>query len=79
MIVCLTHERVRLLRTRLTLQKIVDYTRLVKSYISLFEHGQKMPERDTLISLLLAAFSLPVTIANRILVFAGFAPFIIGC
>jgi transcriptional regulator with XRE-family HTH domain len=59
----------------LTLQEIADYTGLAKSYISMLEHGQKMPERDTLVSLLLAAFSLSVPLANRVLLFAGFAPF----
>lgn len=40
----------------------------------MLERGQKLPERDTLIALLLAAYSLPVPIANRILLFSDFAP-----
>jgi transcriptional regulator with XRE-family HTH domain len=58
----------------LTLQEVADYAGMAKSYISMIEHGQKTPERDTLIALLLAAFSLPVPLANRVLLFAGYAP-----
>lgn len=60
---------------KLTLQKIANHTGLTKSYISIREHRQKTPERDTLISLLLAAFSLPIFLAERVLFFADYAPF----
>ncbi len=58
----------------LTLQEVADYAGITKSYVSMLERGTKIPERDTLIALLLASFSLPVPIANRVLLFAGFAP-----
>jgi transcriptional regulator with XRE-family HTH domain len=58
----------------LTLQEVADYAGVAKSYASMLERGQKMPERDTLIALLPASFSLPVPLANRVLLFAGFAP-----
>jgi transcriptional regulator with XRE-family HTH domain len=58
----------------LTLQEVADYAGVAKSYASMLERGQKMPERDTLIALLLASFSLSVPLANRVLLFAGFAP-----
>jgi transcriptional regulator with XRE-family HTH domain len=58
----------------LTLQEVADYAGMAKSSICMIERGQKSPERDTLIALLLAAFSLPVPLANRVLLFAGFAP-----
>jgi transcriptional regulator with XRE-family HTH domain len=58
----------------LTLQEVADCAGIAKSYISMIERGQKSPERDTLIALLLAASSLPVPLANRVLLFAGYAP-----
>jgi transcriptional regulator with XRE-family HTH domain len=58
----------------LTLQEVADYAGVTKSYASMLERGQKMPERDTLIALLLASFSLSVPLTNRVLLFAGFAP-----
>jgi transcriptional regulator with XRE-family HTH domain len=58
----------------LTLQEVAHYAGIAKSYISMIERGQKTPELDTLIALLLAAFSLPVPLANRVLLFAGYAP-----
>ena len=58
----------------LTLQEVADYAGVAKSYVSMIERGQKSPERDTLIALLLAAYSLPVPLANRVLLFAGYAP-----
>ncbi len=58
----------------LTLQEVADYSGLAKSYTCMLERGQKLPERDTLIALLLAAFSLQVPLTNRVLLFAGFAP-----
>lgn len=58
----------------LTLQEVADLAGVAKSYASMLERGQKTAERDTLIALLLASFSLPVRCANRVLLFAGFAP-----
>jgi transcriptional regulator with XRE-family HTH domain len=58
----------------LTLQEVADYAGSAKSYISMIERGQESPERDTLNALLLAALSLPVPLANRVLLFAGYAP-----
>jgi|GEM_PF-5775748 len=58
----------------LTLQEVADYAGLAKNYISMIERGQKSPEQDTLIALLLAALRLPVPLANRVLLFAGYAP-----
>lgn len=58
----------------LTLQEVADYAGMAKSSVCMIERGQKTPERDTLIALLLAAFSLPVPLANRVLLFGGFAP-----
>lgn len=59
---------------RLTLQEVADLSGLSKAYVARLEHGERMPERDTLVALLLAGFSLPVTQANRILLLAGYAP-----
>jgi transcriptional regulator with XRE-family HTH domain len=59
---------------QLTLQEVADYAGMAKSYVSMIERGQKSPERDTLIAMLLAAYSLPVPLANRVLLFAGYAP-----
>ncbi len=41
----------------LTLQEVADCAGMAKSYISMIERGQKLPERDTLTALLLAAFT----------------------
>jgi transcriptional regulator with XRE-family HTH domain len=59
---------------QLTLQEVADLAGVSKAYVTRLEHGQRVPERDTLIALLLAAFSLPVSWANRILLLAGYAP-----
>ncbi len=59
---------------RLTLQEVADLAGLTKSYVARIEYGERMPERDTLIALLLAAYSLPVAHANRFLLLAGYAP-----
>ncbi len=59
---------------RLTMQEVAELSGLSKAYIARLEHGQRVPERDTLIALLLAAFSLPVARANRVLLLAGYAP-----
>jgi transcriptional regulator with XRE-family HTH domain len=59
---------------QLTVREVADYADLAPSYVSALERGIRQPERDTLIALLLAAFSLPVSLANRVLLFAGFAP-----
>lgn len=58
----------------LTQEEVAEYAGVSRSFLSMLEHGDKSCERDTLITLLLAAFSLPVRQANRILLFAGFAP-----
>jgi len=58
----------------LTLQEVAEYADVGNRYVSMLERGHKTPERDTLVALLLAAFSLPVPLANRVLLFAGFAP-----
>lgn len=59
---------------RLTLQEVADLWGLSKAYVARLEHGQRLPERDTLLALLLAAFSLPVPRANRVMLLAGYAP-----
>lgn len=59
---------------RLTLQEVADLAGLSKAYVARLEHGERMPERDTLIALLLASYSLPVRQANRLLLLAGYAP-----
>ncbi len=59
---------------RLTLQEVADLAGLSVAYVTRLEHGKRSPERDTLIALLLAAFSLPVSQANRLLLLAGYAP-----
>lgn len=58
----------------LTLGEVAVYANISPSYISMLEHGTRLPDRDMLIALLLAGFSLSVQQANRILLFAGFAP-----
>lgn len=58
----------------LTLREVADLSGLSESYIARLEHGERTPERDTLVALLLAAFSLPVLHANRLLLLAGYAP-----
>jgi hypothetical protein len=64
------HEEVR----QLTLQEVADPTGVSKAYVTRLEYGQRLPERDALLALLLAAFSLPVPQANRVLLLAGYAP-----
>jgi len=59
---------------QLTLQEVAELSGLSKTYIARLEHGQRVPERDTLIALLLAAFSLLVPRANRVLLLAGYVP-----
>lgn len=59
---------------QLTLQEVSDLAGLSRPYIARLERGERQPERDTLVALLLAAYSLPVTQANRLLLLAGFAP-----
>lgn len=58
----------------LTLQEVADMAGLHKASVLRFEQGTRRPERDTLVALLLAAFSLPVPLANRMLLWAGYAP-----
>lgn len=59
---------------QLTVREVAEYADLAPSYVSMLERGLKHPGRDTLVALLLAGFSLPVSQANRILLLAGFAP-----
>lgn len=59
---------------QLTVREVAEYANLAPSYVSMLERGIKHPRRDTLVALLLAGFSLPVSQADRILLFAGFAP-----
>jgi transcriptional regulator with XRE-family HTH domain len=61
-------------KQELPLRDVAEFTGLSTSYIDRVERGQRKPERDTLIALLLAGYSLPVSKANRILLFAGYAP-----
>jgi transcriptional regulator with XRE-family HTH domain len=58
----------------LTLQEVAELTGLSKAYVARLEYGERVPERDTLIALLLASSSLPVRQANRLLLPAGYAP-----
>jgi transcriptional regulator with XRE-family HTH domain len=58
----------------LTFQEVADLAGLSKTYCVRLEHGERVPERDTLIALCLASFSLPVPQANRVLLLAGYAP-----
>lgn len=59
---------------QLTMQEVADLAGLSKPYVARLERGLRTPERDTLIALLLAAFSLPVAQANRLMLLAGYAP-----
>ena len=59
---------------QLSLSEVAAYAGVARSYVSMLERDVRHPERDTLIALLLAGFSLAVPQANRILLFAGFAP-----
>lgn len=61
-------------KQQLTLQEVADLAGISKAYAVRLEHGKRFPERDTLIALLLAAFSLPVKQADRVLLLAGYAP-----
>ncbi len=45
-----------------------------RAYVARLEYGERAPERDTLIALLLASYSLPVRQANRLPLLAGYAP-----
>ncbi len=58
----------------LTLQEVAELAGVDKSYVYLLEVGKRQPRRDTLIALLLAAYSLPVPQANQLLLLAGYAP-----
>jgi transcriptional regulator with XRE-family HTH domain len=59
---------------QLSLSEVAEYAGVAQSYVSMLERGLRTPERDTLIALLLAGFSLTVPQASRIMLFAGFAP-----
>lgn len=59
---------------RLTQQEVADLAGVSRAYVTHVERGERRPERDTLVAILLAALSLPVPQANRILLLAGYAP-----
>ncbi|HEU5349399.1 MAG TPA: helix-turn-helix transcriptional regulator [Ktedonobacterales bacterium] len=61
-------------RQRLTLEEIATYAELSISYVDRVERGLRRPERDTLITLLLASFTLPPSQASQVLLMAGYAP-----
>jgi transcriptional regulator with XRE-family HTH domain len=69
--VALAHLRIM---QRLTQQEVAELAGVSRAYITHVERGERQPERDTLVALLLAALSLPVPQANRILLLAGYAP-----
>lgn len=58
----------------LTLQEIARYAELSVPYVDRLERGLRRPERDTLITLLLASFTLPPSKASQVLLMAGYAP-----
>jgi transcriptional regulator with XRE-family HTH domain len=58
----------------LTQQEVAELAGVSRAYVTHVERGERQPERDTLVALLLAAFSLPVPQANRLLLLAGYAP-----
>lgn len=58
----------------LTQQEVADLAGVSRSYITHVERGDRLPERDTLIAILLASLSLPIPQANRILMLAEHAP-----
>lgn len=61
-------------RRHLTLEEIATYAELSVSYVDRLERGLRRPERDTLITLLLASFTLPPSQASQVLLMAGYAP-----
>lgn len=61
-------------RQHLTLQEIASYAELSVPYVDRLERGLRRPERDTLITLLLASFTLPPSKASQVLLMAGYAP-----
>lgn len=65
--------RLRIMQ-RLTQQEVAELAGVSRAYVTHVERGERQPERDTLVALLLAALSLPVPQANRILLLAGYAP-----
>jgi helix-turn-helix protein len=58
----------------LTLEEVAALTGISPSQLSRLERGGRNAERETLICILLAGFSLPVPKANWVLIKAGFAP-----
>lgn len=61
-------------RRHLTLQEIASYSELSVPYVDRLERGLRRPERDTLITLLLASFTLPPSQTSQVLLMAGYAP-----
>ncbi len=61
-------------RRQLTLEEIATYAELSVSYVDRVERGLRRPERDTLITLLLASFTLPPSQVSQVLLMAGYAP-----
>ena len=59
---------------QLTQQEVADLAGVTRSYITHVERGDRLPERDTLVAILLAALSLPIPQANRVLLLAEYAP-----
>jgi transcriptional regulator with XRE-family HTH domain len=59
---------------QLTQQEVAELTGVSRPYIAHVERGDRMPERDTVIAILLAALSLPIRQANRVLLLAKYAP-----
>ena len=57
----------------LTLPVVAALAGLSKAYMARLAYGERVPECDTLIALLLASFSRPVRHANRVLLLAGSA------
>lgn len=59
---------------QLTQHEVAELAGITRPYIAHVERGERMPERDTLIAILLAALSLSIPQANRVLLFAEYAP-----
>src|SRR5689334_16412095 len=59
---------------QLTQQEVAELAGVSRPYVAHVERSDRMPERDTLIAILLAALSLPIPQANRVLLFAKYAP-----
>lgn len=59
---------------QLTQHEVAELAGVTRPYIAHVERGDRLPERDTLIAILLSALSLPIPQANRVLLFAKYAP-----